>query len=194
MVWSVDYASEIFYFTINYSLRFVGLKHQHMNLKKTTTRFIALIGILGLLSFTSVSAQQAEHSEEDIAQYVAINKETLPIQLKAQEKMMTALKESGMDMQKFQTMMMSAQQGDQTYGGASEEDITTFKELAAAVNEIQTELGTQMQAAVQKSGMEPIKFQQMTMTYQQDAEFRAQIDEMMGMGDGGADMADEDEE
>lgn len=155
-----------------------------MNIKRISTRIATLFTVVALLFATNtVLAQGApEYTDDDIEQFVSINKETLPLQMDAQKKMMTAVQESGMDMNKFQTMAMAAQQGDQTFGGASEEDKAAFMAVATKANTIQQELGMEMQKAVTASGMDAMKFQQMAMTYQQDADFRSKIDEMMGMG------------
>lgn len=156
-----------------------------------STRITTLFTIVTLL-FTSntILAQDGgtDYSEDDITQFVSINKETLPIQMAAQQKMMTVVQESGMDMTKFQTMAMAAQKGDQTLGGASDEEKAQFMALGEKLNALQQDLGTKMQEAVTASGMEPMKFQQMAMTYQQDASFRSKIDGLMGI------EGDEDEE
>ncbi|MEZ5015792.1 MAG: DUF4168 domain-containing protein [Flavipsychrobacter sp.] len=168
-----------------------------MNIKRMRTRIATLLTAVALLFTTSAVMAQggaADYTDDDIEQFVAINKETLPLQMDAQKKMMTAVQESGMDMNKFQSMAMAAQQGDQTFGGASEEEKTAFMAVATKANSIQQELGMEMQKAVSASGMDAMKFQQMAMTYQQNADFRTKIDAMMGMGEADASTDEGDEE
>lgn len=138
---------------------------------------------LGLVvAFTPAIAQENSFSDDEVETFVMINKQTMPIQMEAQQNMMNMLKEEGMDINKFQQMAMAAQQGDETMGGATEEEKNKFTTLATKMQTLQQELGVKMEKVVKEEGMEPVKFQQMAMKYQQDAEFRQEIDALMAQG------------
>lgn len=154
-----------------------------MNIKKIRTQLMTWCIALGLVvAFTPAIAQENSFSDDEVEKFVMINKQTMPLQMEAQQDMMNMLKEEGMDINKFQQMAMAAQQGDETMGGATEEEKTKFTTVATKMQTLQQELGIKMQEAVKEEGMEPMKFQQMAMKYQQDAEFRQEIDALMAQG------------
>lgn len=154
-----------------------------MNIKKIRTQLMTWCTALGLVvAFTPAIAQENSFSDDEVETFVMINKQTMPIQMEAQQNMMNMLKEEGMDINKFQQMAMAAQQGDETMGGATEEEKNKFTTLATKMQTLQQELGVKMEKVVKEEGMEPVKFQQMAMKYQQDAEFRQEIDALMAQG------------
>ncbi len=154
-----------------------------MNIKKIRTQLMTWCIALGLVvAFTPAIAQENSFSDDEVETFVMINKQTMPIQMEAQQNMMNMLKEEGMDINKFQQMAMAAQQGDETMGGATEEEKNKFTTLATKMQTLQQELGVKMEKVVKEEGMEPVKFQQMAMKYQQDAEFRQEIDALMAQG------------
>lgn len=154
-----------------------------MNIKKIRTQLMTWCIAFGIVvAFTPAIAQENSFSDDEVETFVMINKQTMPIQMEAQQNMMNMLKEEGMDINKFQQMAMAAQQGDETMGGATEEEKNKFTTLATKMQTLQQELGVKMEKVVKEEGMEPVKFQQMAMKYQQDAEFRQEIDALMAQG------------
>lgn len=156
-----------------------------MKLKSRLTVWCMTLAMLsfGFSAFAQQSAPTAgssdEISEASIKKFVEINKTLAPAQMEAQQKMVTIIQGSGLDMQQFSQMAMAMQQGDETYGDATADDKKAFEAAMEKIAPLQQEVEQKMMKAVEEAGMEMEEFQQIAMAYQQDAELQQKINGMM---------------
>jgi hypothetical protein len=118
-------------------------------------------------------------SEDDYKAFVKINKEIIPIQQEAQETMLKAIEDKGLDVNRFQQLAEAQQTGKITDASEDPEEIAKFNEAGQKVMEVQQETQTTIQKKIMEHEFPMEKFQQMSMAYNQSEEVRAKIDKML---------------
>lgn len=160
------------------------IKNRTMNLRKTKI-FVLTLGMAmaaGSATYaqsTPAPAASSEISDSNIELFAKINKDMMPQQMAAQQKMMAALKEEGMDAQRFQTLAMAQQQGKLDDAEPTEEELKKLETISGKIRTIQQGLQEEVQAAVVAAGMKPMDFQKVAMAYQQDPKVRSKVDNIM---------------
>lgn len=164
-------------------------------MNKFKTLLLTVCAAAAMLFTVNTAQAQSDFTDDQVEKFVAINKETLPAQKEMQEKIMEALKAEGLTMERFQQLAAAAQTGDETLGGATEEEQTSFMTIAQSAMAMQQDMMMKYGEAAEKHDMDITTFQQMAMAYAQDAAFKEKIDGMMGgdAEDNADEAADEDE-
>jgi len=118
-------------------------------------------------------------SDAEYEQFVAINMDLIPLQQDADEKMMTAISDNGLEMERFQQLFQAQQQGNITDASEDPQEIAKFNEAGQQIMKVQEEANQEIQKKITDSGMDVQKFQQMSMAYQQSPKVKQKIDEMI---------------
>lgn len=118
-------------------------------------------------------------SDAEYEQFVAINMDLIPLQQDAEEKMMTAISENGLEMERFQQLFQAQQQGNITDASEDAQEIAKFNEAGQQIMKVQEEVNQEIQKKITDSGMEVQKFQEMSMAYQQSPKVKQKIDELI---------------
>lgn len=101
------------------------------------------------------------------------------IQQETEQKMIQAIEEENLDLNKF-TEIMTAQQNQQTENlDATPEDLQKFDKAAAQVMKIQTEVQSEMVEVIQEEGLEPQQYEQILLAYQSNQDVKAKIDALI---------------
>lgn len=101
------------------------------------------------------------------------------IQQETEQKMIQAIEEENLDLNKFNEIM-TAQQNQQTENvDATPEDLQKFDKAAAQVMKIQTDVQSEMVEVIQKEGLEPQQYEQILLAYQSNQDVKAKIDALI---------------
>lgn len=142
--------------------------------------FVLAVGLL----FTTVNTATAQakgepFSDDAIASFAKINKQLMPAQMEAQQKMVAILQEENLTPQRFQELAMAQQQQKMDEANPTEAELASMKNANEKLQVIQQEIGGKMQAAIKEAGMEQAEFQRIAIAYQQDENVRAKVDAEM---------------
>ncbi|MFH5833699.1 DUF4168 domain-containing protein [Halalkalibaculum sp. DA3122] len=135
-------------------------------------------------------APEVDLSDEEVGTFADAIMNAQQIQMKAQQQMVGIIKEEGLDVETYQQIAKSTQMGESPEeSGASQEDIEKFESASEAMQEAQKEIQNQIASAVEETGMEMQRFQEINRAVQQDPELQKQIrsklqERMQGQGQG----------
>ena len=141
------------------------------------TALVFFLGVAISMPVNSVFAQglpDAQQQQEEVREdftddelklFLKANKSVAMVQQQAEQKMIQAIEEEEMDINRFNEIA-NAQQDPNADPGASEEEMATFTKAAEKVMEVQRETQSEVAAAVESEGMEFNEYQQIMMAYQ----------------------------
>ncbi|MCH7410154.1 DUF4168 domain-containing protein [Belliella sp. DSM 111904] len=152
------------------------------------SKLFTLLSIFTLFSFGLMAqqmppAQQMEVKEDfkddELKEFVKINKELMPLQEKSQEKMVDAIEDSGLTVERFQALAQAQQSGSLTEVAEGPEEMAQFNEAGQKVMGMQEELQSGIQKVINDSKLSETEFQQMYMAYTQSPKVKEKVDELM---------------
>jgi hypothetical protein len=127
-------------------------------------------------------AQQQEvredFSDEELKLFLKANKSVAMVQQQAEQKMIQAIEEEEMDINRFNEIA-TAQQDPNADPGASEEEMATFTKAAEKVMEVQRETQSEVAAAVESEGMEFNDYRQIMMAYQSSPKVQEKLTKLI---------------
>ncbi|MCC5936013.1 MAG: DUF4168 domain-containing protein [Lunatimonas sp.] len=145
--------------------------------------------IMTLVVAFSASAQQLpnpqqaplkeDFSDAEIEKFVAINMEMIPVQQAAEAKMVAAIEEHGLEMQRFQQLFQAQQQGNITDVSEDPQEIAKFNEAGQQIMKVQEETNLEIQEMIVQSEMELQTFQEISMAYQQSPKIKEKVDRII---------------
>lgn len=159
--------------------------------KQKQTVAASLIVTVMILLGCNVYAQQIEgqlpqeapkasdFTDDEYNKFVDINVELIPIQQGVQDKMIAAIKDEGIEAQRFQELAQAQQQGSLTDASDDPDEIAKFNKAGQKVMEIQREVQTKAQNLIQEKELSVQKFQQISMAYNQNQEVRTKVDALI---------------
>ncbi len=165
-----------------------------------TSKFLSLaVAIVAFVSLNVMAQQQGappqmpqqapevneNFSDEEYEQFVQINTEVIPVQQEAQGKMIKAIEDKGLEVERFQQLAQAQQTGGLQDASDDAEEIAKFNEAGQEVMEMQKGIQEKVQEVIEDNGLGVQKFQEMSMAYNQSEKVRAKVDEMISekMGD-----------
>lgn len=119
-----------------------------------------------------------DFTDEELKTFIQANKSVVQVQQAAEQKMMQAIEETDMDVNRFNEIA-TAQQDPQADAGASAEEMATFNEAAQKVMAVQRETQSEIAAAVEEEGMEFNEYRQIMMAYQNSPKVQQQITKLI---------------
>lgn len=119
-----------------------------------------------------------DFSQEELQQFINANKEAIMVQQSAEQHMMAAIEEEGLDVEKFNEILTSRQNPD-VKTDATTEDQTKFDNAVQKVMKIQEKMVSDMENAIQESGMSIAQYEEMLIAYQQSPKVQQQVNEML---------------
>jgi len=152
-------------------------------IKVLTISSILMVCFVRLGNTQEVPSQQPQvrndFNEDEYNQFVSVSKDLLPLQQDADEKMMNALGENDLEMERFQELFQAQQQG--TIRDASDDpaEIANFNKAGQQMMKIQEETGKQIEQKITESGMDVNTFRELSQAYQQNPEVRQKVDGMI---------------
>lgn len=153
---------------------------------KTTFFLYTFFSIVLLFGYSPLKAQEPlpkqqqplpkSYSEDQLKKFAEATMNVQGVQMKYQQDMMTALKEEGLDPQKFSEIAMQEQNpessGDAVY---SDEDMQAYNNVMKKMDAQKEDMNAEMQKALKKSGMTMEQYQEMALTIQQSPEMQQKV-------------------
>lgn len=135
------------------------------------------------------AAPDIDVSDEEAKQFVNAAMEAQSVQMDAQKKMVGIIEEEGLDVETYQQIARANQPQVQAQQGAqgqatpdtnfSESEIEKFEAALQELQEAQTKIRKDVMAAVEESGMDPQRFQQINRAIQQDPQLQKKVQQIM---------------
>lgn len=169
-------------------------------LKMRSKMFLSLLTGICLLTFTAVVAQdqnpasqspaqenppvevQEDFSEEQLKTFVKANEEVMKVQMEGEKEMMKAIESENLEVDKFNQILMSRQNPDQETD-ASPEELEAFNKAAQKVMDLQKDLESEAQKAIESVGLDIEEYQQMMLAYQHSPTVQQRVEELMNAQD-----------
>lgn len=145
--------------------------------------FSALFSIC--FAFTALAQQQPQQkvndnfSDEEYEQFVDINVKLIPMQMEIEDKMVTIVEDTGLEVNRFQELMQAQQQGNIMDASEDPQEIAKFNEAGQEVMKVQQESQQKLQKYITDNDMDLQKFQEMSIAYQQSPEVKEKVDALM---------------
>jgi hypothetical protein len=143
--------------------------------KITLLLLTVLIGSSGLFAQT---VQKEDVTDEKLEQWAAAYKQIQLVDQEAQQHMITAVEESGMEVPRFIELQQAQADPDQELEAESEE-VAMFTAASQKIQQIQTEAQTTMQTKIQEKGMTLNEYQELGAVIQSDQELQAKMMEYL---------------
>lgn len=119
-----------------------------------------------------------DFTEEELQSFIDANKQAITVQQSAEQHMMDAIQNEGLDVNKFNEILTS-RQNPEMKTEATEEDQAKFDSAVQKVMEIQEKMVSEMENAIKQSGMSIQEYEEMLLAYQQSPKVQQQVNEML---------------
>ncbi|WP_439881019.1 DUF4168 domain-containing protein [Pontibacter sp. MBLB2868] len=150
----------------------------------TALILIALaLGTTATAQQTSQPAQQQQapqnFTDKELKQFADASNRLMEIQRKGEEKMLKILEEEKLSVDKFNEMAQAHQQEKLDEVVATEQEKTAFNKAAERMMAMQPALQKEVEAAIQKEGMQLDRYEQIMVAYRQDPVLQEKLNKMM---------------
>ncbi len=122
---------------------------------------------------------KTDFSDEELQQFTKAAEAVNQISQEADARMVKAIEDAGMDLDTFNKMAAAQQNPNAQAPEGGDADMQKFQEANMELQQIQTEMQPKMVSAIEDSGMDVAKYQEVMMAYQQSPELQAKIKELM---------------
>lgn len=146
-------------------------------LKKISS--LILLTIIGISS--SVAVTNEDVSDEDLQLFVNAIKLMQNVEMKAQQKMISAVEETGLDVQSYNELQQTMQNPEQAEE-LSEDDKQKFNTATSAIQQIQMETQVELEEQIKEAGLTVEKYQEIGAIVQNSPELQQKVQEMMQEG------------
>lgn len=116
-------------------------------------------------------------SDEELEEFAAISRELQGMRMEAQQEMMAAVQETGMDVQRF-SQIQQAQQMPNQQSDATDAEMEQYNEALEQLESIQADIEEEMKAVIEEEGMSEERYQSIGMAIQSNPELMAKFREM----------------
>lgn len=110
--------------------------------------------------------QAQDISDEELEKFVEIDMQLQPMQQQAQQEMIATVEGKGMEVERFQEIAQSQQQGNTA--DITENELQSFNEINEELSEIDNQLQQDMVAKIKEEGVAIERYQQIAMAVNQD--------------------------
>ncbi|SDL02446.1 protein of unknown function [Catalinimonas alkaloidigena] len=134
-----------------------------------------------------VETPPVTYSQQELKQFALAVNRVNEIEQNANKRSLRAIEEENLNLDRFNEIVEFQQQqasGETLVSDSTmlptEEELAAFTKAGEQINQIRTEVTSQIVRAIRRTGLEPEKFQEILLAYQQSPELQKQIDKMMG--------------
>jgi len=120
-----------------------------------------------------------DFSDQELKQFTKAAEAVNKVSMEADAKMVEAIEEAGLELEAFNKIAAAQQNPNTENPAADEAEMKKFREVSGKLQEIQTEMQPKMVSAIESSGMDINKYQELMLAYQQSPELQAKIKKMM---------------
>jgi len=126
--------------------------------------------------FQQQTAPDIEVSDEEIDSFTDAIAKAQKIQMEFQQEMVGIVEEEGMDVETFNKIARANEQGQSADElDVSQEDMEKFATVSGKLQEAQSGINEEIEKAVEETGMEMSRFQEINRALQQDPELQKEI-------------------
>ncbi|MBD1432625.1 DUF4168 domain-containing protein [Sphingobacterium sp. DN00404] len=141
---------------------------------------VVMIGSLGAMAQAPDAAQtpklKEDFKKDELVSFVKASSNVEAIQMSVQQDMAKAIKDEGMTVQKFNEMAQAQQASEEGLSAESAEDQQMFAKASEKIIAIQQEIGGDIEAAIEKEGLDVQKFEQIVYAYQNSEKIKGELD------------------
>jgi hypothetical protein len=155
-----------------------------MHTKKSNTWKILGLFIMSVFFFWSASNAQLppeqgeyDYTDEELEMFVEAAMEIMPLQQEAQIKMIEEVEESGLSLERFNTILEARTMGMEA--DATEEELEALRNTLESLEDIQVEYQQKIDQQIRDSGISTEKFEEIFARYQQDPDLQMRINQIM---------------
>lgn len=154
------------------------------SVKNTVLSFALLTGLApATVNAQNTMPQQAQaaevdYSQEELETFVEATQAVQTVQQGYQKKMMSSIKEEGLNPMEFQKMAQAQQQQSSEMEMTAEEK-KAFEAAMQSVMEIQKNMNAEMQTTLAEHDMEMQEYQSMAMNIRQNPEMSKKVQQML---------------
>ena len=119
-----------------------------------------------------------DFSKEELEQFVDANKVVADVQRSSEEKMVKAIEEEGLEVQQFNEIL-TTQQNPEAEAEVSDDDLNKFNKAVEKVMKVQQDMQTDLQKAIEGSGITVQKYDQILIAYQQSPKVQEEVNKIL---------------
>ena len=141
--------------------------------------FIMSVFFISSATYAQLPPEQgeSEYTDEELEMFVEAAMDIMPLQQEAQEKMIEEVEDSGLSLERFNTILEARSQGMES--DATEEEMEAVRSTLESLEDIQVEYQGKIDEQIEKSGITPEKFEEIFARYQQDPDLQMRINQIM---------------
>jgi len=119
-------------------------------------------------------------SDDELSQFVDSAIRTQEIQMDIQEDMIAIVEEEGIDVQTYNMIAEADQMGQSRDEiDVSSDDIDRYENASGRIMEVEREMESDMESAIEESGLSIDRFQEINMAIQQDMQLQQRVQEIL---------------
>lgn len=147
-----------------------------------TTLFLGLfLTFSSLLSAQQLPQQQEvkeDFSKKELASFIEANKKVTKIQTKSQQKMIKAIKEEGLSVERF-NKIITAQQDPKKEVDTSADEMSSVNNVAQVIIKERKVVEGEMVKSIEEEGLDMETYQQIMYAYQQSQKVQQEVNALM---------------
>ena len=147
-------------------------------IKKNQVFSILALAFIVLFS-TPLKANPGGFTDEELEKFAGAVMQVMTIQQEGQGEMIGIIEEHGMTVERFNEIMMQAQEMPLEQVEATEEEKETYLEVIEKIDEIQIGLEEELVEAIEEEGLNIEKYEEIMQEYQQNPELQQLIQQML---------------
>ncbi len=147
-------------------------------IKKNQVFSILALAFIVLFS-TPLKANPGGFTDDELEKFAGAVMQVMTIQQEGQAEMIGIIEEHGMTVERFNEIMMQAQEMPLEQVEATEEEKETYLEAIEKIDEIQIGLEEELVEAIEEEGLSIEKYEEIMQEYQQNPELQQLIQQML---------------
>ncbi len=147
-------------------------------IKKSQVFSILALAFIVLFS-TPLKANPGGFSDEELEKFANAILQVMTIQQEGQAEMIEIIEDHGMTVERFNEIMMQAQEMPLEQVEATEEEKEVYLEVIEQIDEIQIELEEELVEVIEDEGLSIEKYEEIMQEYQQNPELQQLIQQML---------------
>ncbi len=147
-------------------------------IKKSQVFSILALAFIVLFS-TPLKANPGGFSDEELEKFANAILQVMTIQHEGQAEMIEIIEDHGMTVERFNEIMMQAQEMPLEQVEATEEEKEVYLEVIEQIDEIQIELEEELVEVIEEEGLSIEKYEEIMQEYQQNPELQQLIQQML---------------
>ncbi len=146
---------------------------------KTFGMFIMAIFFISLAAYAQLPPEQGEYhyTDEELEMFVEAAIEIMPLQQEAQVKMIEKVEDSGLGLERFNTIMEARSHGMES--DATEEELEVIRITMESLEDIQMEYQVKIDEQINEAGITPERFEEIFARYQRDPDLQMRINQII---------------